>query len=45
MLIDGEEKAAGALTNATAFDPPLRPPRELPDPSHVKPDDWDEPPE
>jgi calnexin len=34
--------AGGSLTNASAFDPPLRPPREVPDPEDAKPDDWDE---
>jgi hypothetical protein len=42
VLIDGEEKAAGKLTNGSTFDPPLRPAAEIPDPDDKKPDGWDE---
>jgi len=42
VLIDGEQRAAGRLTDAAAFEPPLQPPRKIPDPSDSKPDDWDE---
>lgn len=41
VLIDGEEKAAGSLLDEKAFEPPLQPPKELPDPDDVKPEDWD----
>lgn len=42
LLIDGEEKAGGRIDDAGAFEPPLRPPRELPDPGDAPPADWDE---
>jgi hypothetical protein len=39
ILIDGKLKGSGPLA-AADFSPPLQPPAELPDPEHVKPEDW-----
>ncbi|KIY94823.1 putative Calnexin Flags: Precursor [Monoraphidium neglectum] len=42
VLIDGEERAAGGLLDDGAFEPPLRPPKRIPDASDEKPLAWDE---
>lgn len=39
MLIDGEEQVSGPIASAN-WGPPLQLPKEIPDPDHVKPDDW-----
>lgn len=39
VLIDGKLKGTGLLA-AADFSPPLQPPAELPDPEHIKPEDW-----
>lgn len=39
VLIDGREEAGGKLLSAK-FQPPLQPPETIPDPDHVKPEDW-----
>jgi hypothetical protein len=39
ILIDGKQMGAGLLA-AADFSPPLQPPAELPDPEHLKPEDW-----
>ena len=38
VLIDGESAKAGSLL--TDFDPPVNPPKEIDDPTDVKPADW-----
>lgn len=38
VLVDGEEKAAGSLFDK--FNPPINPPKEIPDPEDKKPADW-----
>lgn len=42
ILIDGEEKKKANLLSENDFDPPLIPPKTIPDPDDKKPEDWDE---
>ncbi|XP_010523385.1 PREDICTED: calnexin homolog 1-like [Tarenaya hassleriana] len=42
VLVDGEEKKKANLLSAEDFDPPLIPPKTIPDPEDKKPEDWDE---
>ncbi|CAI5466840.1 unnamed protein product [Closterium sp. Yama58-4] len=42
ILIDGEKKAEGDLLSGKDFQPPVLPPKTIPDPEDKKPDDWDE---
>lgn len=41
ILIDGEEKKAAHFLSDD-FDPPVLPPKTIPDPDDKKPEDWDE---
>eukprot|EP00270_Netrium_digitus_P004793 TRINITY_DN1612_c0_g1_i2.p1 TRINITY_DN1612_c0_g1~~TRINITY_DN1612_c0_g1_i2.p1 ORF type:complete len:561 (-),score=70.99 TRINITY_DN1612_c0_g1_i2:228-1910(-) len=43
ILIDGEEKTTANLMSSD-FEPPVIPPRSIPDPDDKKPSDWDERP-
>jgi hypothetical protein len=40
ILIDGKEKSSGSLLDTEDFFPPFQPPLEIPDPDHIKPEDW-----
>ncbi|KAL0397190.1 UNVERIFIED_CONTAM: Calnexin [Sesamum calycinum] len=42
ILVDGEEKKKANFLGADDFDPPLIPPKTIPDPDDKKPEDWDE---
>ena len=42
ILIDGEEKKKANLLSEDDFEPPLVPPKTIPDPEDKKPEDWDE---
>ncbi|KAK7358731.1 hypothetical protein VNO77_00669 [Canavalia gladiata] len=42
ILIDGEQKKKANFLSAEDFDPPLIPPKTIPDPDDKKPEDWDE---
>ncbi|CAI9754174.1 unnamed protein product [Fraxinus pennsylvanica] len=42
ILIDGEEKKAANFLSNDDFEPPLIPPKTIPDPDDKKPEDWDE---
>uniref|UniRef100_A0A1D1Z8L3 Calnexin 1 n=1 Tax=Anthurium amnicola TaxID=1678845 RepID=A0A1D1Z8L3_9ARAE len=42
ILIDGEEKKKANFLSADDFEPPLVPPKTIPDPDDKKPEDWDE---
>ncbi|KAK3443437.1 hypothetical protein EUGRSUZ_B03570 [Eucalyptus grandis] len=42
ILIDGEEKKKANFLSAEDFEPPLIPPKTVPDPDDKKPEDWDE---
>ncbi|CAK9163200.1 unnamed protein product [Ilex paraguariensis] len=42
VLIDGEEKKKANFLSAEDFEPPLVPPKTIPDPDDKKPEDWDE---
>ncbi|KAF7840210.1 calnexin-like protein [Senna tora] len=42
ILIDGEEKKTANFLSAEDFEPPLIPPKTIPDPEDKKPEDWDE---
>ncbi|XP_051119083.1 calnexin homolog [Andrographis paniculata] len=42
ILIDGEEKQKANFLSETDFDPPIIPPKTIPDPEDKKPEDWDE---
>ncbi|MQL77961.1 hypothetical protein Taro_010383 [Colocasia esculenta] len=42
ILIDGEEKKKSNFLSADDFEPPLIPPKTIPDPDDKKPEDWDE---
>ncbi|XP_030547542.1 calnexin homolog [Rhodamnia argentea] len=42
ILIDGEEKKKANFLSAEDFEPPLIPPKTIPDPEDKKPEDWDE---
>ncbi|CUM64445.1 uncharacterized protein PRCAT00002049001 [Priceomyces carsonii] len=43
IRINGEVAKAGSLLSYRLFDPPLQPPKEIPDPLDIKPEDWDQP--
>lgn len=38
ILVDGKERASGSLFEK--LEPPINPPKEIPDPSDIKPSDW-----
>lgn len=38
VMVDGKTVAEGSLFEK--FDPPINPPREIPDPEDKKPEDW-----
>eukprot|EP00475_Leptophrys_vorax_P007268 TRINITY_DN145_c0_g1_i1.p1 TRINITY_DN145_c0_g1~~TRINITY_DN145_c0_g1_i1.p1 ORF type:complete len:618 (-),score=76.18 TRINITY_DN145_c0_g1_i1:431-2173(-) len=42
ILIDGEVKAEADLLSGKDFQPPVLPPKTIPDPEDKKPEDWDE---
>ncbi|XP_054806912.1 calnexin homolog [Prosopis cineraria] len=42
ILIDGEEKKTANFLSSEDFEPPLIPPKTIPDPEDKKPEDWDE---
>ncbi|XP_027358544.1 calnexin homolog isoform X1 [Abrus precatorius] len=42
ILIDGEEKKKANFLSSEDFEPPLIPPKTIPDPEDKKPEDWDE---
>ncbi|KAK7318357.1 hypothetical protein RJT34_03056 [Clitoria ternatea] len=42
ILIDGEQKKKANFLSADDFEPPLIPPKTIPDPDDKKPEDWDE---
>ncbi|TKY73727.1 Calnexin-like protein [Spatholobus suberectus] len=42
ILIDGEEKKKANFLSSEDFEPPLIPPKTIPDPDDKKPEDWDE---
>lgn len=42
ILVDGEEKKNANFLSAEDFEPPLIPPKTIPDPDDKKPEDWDE---
>ncbi|KAL2342840.1 hypothetical protein Fmac_004125 [Flemingia macrophylla] len=42
ILIDGEQKKKANFLSADDFEPPLIPPKTIPDPNDKKPEDWDE---
>ncbi|KAF7834077.1 calnexin-like protein [Senna tora] len=42
ILIDGEEKKTANVLSSEDFEPPLIPPKTIPDPEDKKPEDWDE---
>ncbi|XP_014505844.1 calnexin homolog isoform X2 [Vigna radiata var. radiata] len=42
VLIDGEQKKKANFLSADDFEPPLIPPKTIPDPEDKKPEDWDE---
>ncbi|TKY60513.1 Calnexin-like protein [Spatholobus suberectus] len=42
ILIDGEQKKKANFLSAEDFEPPLIPPKTIPDPDDKKPEDWDE---
>ncbi|XP_051115683.1 calnexin homolog 1-like [Andrographis paniculata] len=44
ILVDGEEKKKANILSESEFDPPLIPPKTIPDPDDKKPEDWDERP-
>ncbi|CAI9766180.1 unnamed protein product [Fraxinus pennsylvanica] len=42
ILVDGEEKKKANFLSNDDFEPPLVPPKTIPDPDDRKPEDWDE---
>ncbi|XP_061369870.1 calnexin homolog isoform X1 [Gastrolobium bilobum] len=42
ILIDGEQKKKANFLSSEDFEPPLIPPKTIPDPDDKKPEDWDE---
>ncbi|KAK8658958.1 hypothetical protein V6N13_029177 [Hibiscus sabdariffa] len=42
IMIDGQEKKKASFLSANDFDPPLIPPKTIPDPDDKKPEGWDD---